>query len=60
MRLTMMKDILYAMASLTMEEVFIVTGIAIVLIGAAVGIMLCILDKDPAAGYGPVDDDEED
>ena len=54
-----MKDILYFMSSLTMEEVFIVTGIAIVLIGTAAGIIVSILDKDPAAGYGPVEDEED-
>ena len=54
-----MKDILYAMACMTMEEIFIVTGIAIVLIGTAAGIIACIFDKDPAAGYGPVEDDED-
>lgn len=54
-----MKDILYAMASLTMEEVFIVTSIAILLVGTAAGIIACIFDKDPAAGYGPVDEEED-
>lgn len=54
-----MKDILYAMASLTMEEVFIFTGIALVLIGVVGAILFSIFIKDPAAGYGPVEDDKD-
>lgn len=54
-----MEDILYAMSCLTMEEVFIVTGIALVLIGVVGAILFSIFIKDPAAGYGPVEDDED-
>ena len=53
-----MKNILYFMSSLTMEEVFIVTGISLVLFAVACAILCSTFIKDPTAGYGPVEDDE--
>lgn len=44
---------------MTREEAFIKTGIALVLFAVVFTILCIIFIKNPAAGYGPVEDDEE-
>lgn len=54
-----MKNLLYFMSSLTMEEVFIVTGVALVLIAVAYAILESFSYKYPDDGYGLMEDEAE-